>query len=69
MSSSNLQRLRTINSANKRRLLDNVGFATIRDYRNANPEFRNDNQAYQSLLRLYNIPSLTKEEDKFYTQF
>jgi hypothetical protein len=64
-SSNNLQRLRSING-NRARLLENVGFSSIRAYRTANPEFRNDNEAYQSLLGLYNdnIEMLRQQEQE-----
>ena len=60
-----IRRLRTFNN-NKRTLLDNVGYRSIRSFRNDNPEYRNNNQAYTALLQLYNeeVDRLNAEEER-----
>ena len=54
MSSSNFKRLSKVNDRNKRRLLDSVGVSSIHQYRQLNPEFRSNEEAYNSILGLYN---------------
>ena len=45
-----IRRLRTFNN-NKRTLLDNMGYSSIRTFRRENPEYRNNQQAYNPLLQ------------------
>jgi len=58
-----IRRLRTFNN-NKRTLLENVGYRSIRSFRNDNPEYRTNQQAYTALLNLYNeeVDRLNAEE-------
>ena len=53
MPRNDLQRLRGL-GRNRRLLLNYVGYGSIRAYRRDNPEFRNDDRAYNSILNLYN---------------
>ena len=60
-----IRRLRTFNN-NKRTLLDNTGYRSVKSFRNDNPEYRNDKQAYTALLGLYNeeVDRLNAEEER-----
>jgi hypothetical protein len=53
MSSSKLQRLSKVNG-NKRELLRYVGMTSIKEYRRLNPEFQNDEEAYNQIRNSYN---------------
>lgn len=60
-----IRRLRTFNN-NKRTLLDNMGYSSIRTFRRENPEYRNNQQAYNALLQFYNdeVDRLNAEEER-----
>ena len=60
-----IRRLRTFNN-NKRTLLDNTGYRSVKSFRNDNPEYRTNNQAYTALLGLYNdeVDRLNAEEER-----
>ena len=60
-----IRRLRTFNN-NKRTLLDNTGYRSVKSFRNDNPEYRNDKQAYTAMLQLYNeeVDRLNAEEER-----
>jgi hypothetical protein len=58
------RRLTTIKN-NKRKLLDYVGYSSIRSFRRENPEFRTDTSAYNYLLGEYNdLVDLINEQEK-----
>ena len=58
-----IRRLRTFTN-NKRILLENVGFRSIRGFRRQNQEYRSNDDAYRALLNLYNeeVDRLNAEE-------
>ena len=60
-----IRRLRTFNN-NKRTLLDNMGYSSIRTFRRENPEYRKNQQAYNALLQFYNdeVDRLNAEEER-----
>ena len=60
-----IRRLRTFNN-NKRTLLDNIGYRSVKSFRNDNPEYRTNNQAYTALLGLYNeeVDRLNADEER-----
>jgi len=58
------RRLTTIKN-NKRKLLDYVGYSSIRSFRRDNPEYRTDASAYNYLLGEYNnLVDLINEQEK-----